>query len=166
MMYQIVVAGRTSEVDVRRTPTGWEVCVDGGPPLSVRGAQIGPAEWRLAVGDQQATLGMVARRGAVDLQIDGHSLVSEVIDPRRSAFAKAMPTAGELTAPLPGVVARVLVEEGQTVAPGDPLLVLEAMKMENEYRSPGTGVVETVHVAEGDAVELGASLVTLALEGG
>jgi biotin carboxyl carrier protein len=53
-------------------------------------------------------------------------------------------------APMPGKIVRVLVKTGQEVKEGDPVVVLEAMKMENELRSPVTGVVRAVHVAEGD----------------
>jgi biotin carboxyl carrier protein len=66
-----------------------------------------------------------------------------------------------VTAPMPGTVIRVLVAEGENVQPRQPLLVLEAMKMETPLRSPYEAVVRTVHVAEGDRVEGGALLVEL-----
>ena len=62
---------------------------------------------------------------------------------------------------MPGVVVRVLVSPGQRVAKGAPLLVVEAMKMENEFDSPCDGVVESVSVADGQPVDSGALLVTV-----
>jgi oxaloacetate decarboxylase alpha subunit len=53
------------------------------------------------------------------------------------------------------------VEPGQTLAEGDTLVILEAMKMENELRAPRAGVVHEVRVKPGDQVALGQVLVTL-----
>ncbi len=70
------------------------------------------------------------------------------------------PGAGEeeehdLRAPMPGVVARVLAEEGQEVAKGTPLLVLSAMKMEHEIRSPRAGRLVKLFRAAGERVDSG-----------
>lgn len=56
-------------------------------------------------------------------------------------------------APMPGLVLRILVEPGTQVQKGDPLLVLEAMKMENMIKSPGDATVATVKARIGEAVE-------------
>jgi len=64
--------------------------------------------------------------------------------------------------PMPGRIVKVLVEAGRVVAVGDPLLVMEAMKMENEIRAKTAGTVALVHVAAGAAVEANAKLITLA----
>jgi acetyl-CoA carboxylase biotin carboxylase subunit len=57
-----------------------------------------------------------------------------------------------LTAPMPGQVIAVLVSEGQTVAAGEPLMILEAMKMEHTIRAPHDGVVAAIHYSPGDQV--------------
>ena len=62
---------------------------------------------------------------------------------------------------MPGKVVKVLVAEGDEVAAGVPVVVVEAMKMENELASTRAGVVQKVHVKPGDAVEGGARLVTV-----
>lgn len=64
-------------------------------------------------------------------------------------------------APIPGRVAKLLVAVGQSVAAGQGLLVLEAMKMENELRAARAGTVQMIHVAEGAAVEAAAELLTV-----
>ncbi len=66
-----------------------------------------------------------------------------------------------LTAPMPGTVIRLLVSEGDRVQPRQPLVVLEAMKMETPIVSPYEAVVRSVHVSEGDQVAGGALLVEL-----
>ena len=59
----------------------------------------------------------------------------------------------ELQAPMPGMVLQVLVKEGDTLCKGDPMLVLEAMKMENVLKAPADVAVKSVEVTEGTAVE-------------
>ena len=65
---------------------------------------------------------------------------------------------GRLTAPMPGKVVAVLVEKGQKVKKGDPLVIMEAMKMEHTIAAPGDGMVEEVLYAVGDQVADGAPL--------
>ena len=69
---------------------------------------------------------------------------------------------GSMTSPMPGLVAKILVAVGQPVKAGDPLLILEAMKMEQTMRAAVDGIVETIRVAEGEVVGPGAMLITLA----
>jgi len=61
--------------------------------------------------------------------------------------------AGAVLAIMPGKIIRVMVEPGQHVEEGDPVCVLEAMKMENELRAHQSGTVRAVHVKPGDDVE-------------
>jgi biotin carboxyl carrier protein len=63
---------------------------------------------------------------------------------------------------MPGVIVAVHAAPGDEVAPGQPLAVLEAMKMQNEVASQHGGVVEEVLVAAGDRVDAGQALVKLA----
>lgn len=58
-------------------------------------------------------------------------------------------------APMPGLVLNILVEKGQSVQKGDPLIILEAMKMENVIKAAGEGRVKTVAVQKGAAVDKG-----------
>jgi acetyl/propionyl-CoA carboxylase alpha subunit len=59
---------------------------------------------------------------------------------------------GRVKAPIPGLIARVLVEVGQRVTAGDAVVVLEAMKMENEIAATNSGHVTAIHVAAGQSV--------------
>ncbi len=61
----------------------------------------------------------------------------------------------QVKAPMPGLVLRILVDEGQTIKKGDPLLVLEAMKMENIIKSAGDGIVKSVMVQPKVVVDKG-----------
>jgi len=62
---------------------------------------------------------------------------------------------------MPGLIVRVPVQPGQTVAKGDTIVVLESMKMENELKAPRDGTVHMIHVTAGDNVEQNKVLVTI-----
>jgi len=59
----------------------------------------------------------------------------------------------DIIAPMPGLVLEVSVEPGQEVKEGSPLLILEAMKMENVIKCPADCVIKSIHVSKGEAVE-------------
>ena len=80
----------------------------------------------------------------------------------RSSRTSASSGSGEeVKASLPGAVFKVEVSEGDTVAEGDVLVVLEAMKMEIEVKAPKAGTVQSILVAQGDKVVNGTPLVTI-----
>ena len=66
----------------------------------------------------------------------------------------------EVKAPMPGLVLSVKASPGQSISKGEPLLILEAMKMENVLKSPTNGVVKAIAVNEGEAVEKNQLLVS------
>jgi acetyl/propionyl-CoA carboxylase alpha subunit len=129
--------------DVRAGRTTTAFLVDH-PPLSPPPAPV-PHAWR---GPFRLNLPPPRRRPAPDVDQTAH-------DHGPGAERSS------LTAPMPGTVIRVLAEPGQRVEPREPLLVLEAMKMETPVVSPYEAVVKAVHVEEGDQVAGGALLVEL-----
>jgi biotin carboxyl carrier protein len=108
-----------------------------------------------------------SRRGEYALWIDGYSYDVEALDERARAIRDlsndGARTSGPapVVAPMPGMVVRVNVEVGDAVQPGLPLVVMEAMKMENELRAQSAGVVKAILVQAGSPVEKGAILVEL-----
>jgi biotin carboxyl carrier protein len=102
--------------------------------------------------------------GALAVVIDGFRFEIEVRDPRRFS-RKSAGRGGEgvqtILAPMPGKVVRVLVAAGDAVEPGQGLLVVEAMKMQNEMKAGRAGTVLTVTAREGATVTAGEALVTL-----
>ncbi|MEZ5360389.1 MAG: biotin/lipoyl-containing protein [Candidatus Zixiibacteriota bacterium] len=67
-----------------------------------------------------------------------------------------------ITAPMPGLIVKINCAEGDAVAKNQPLLVMEAMKMENDIKSPIEGKIKSISVSEGDGVEKGQVLVEFA----
>ncbi|MGH2374651.1 MAG: biotin/lipoyl-containing protein [bacterium] len=111
------------------------------------------------------TLAHYARDGRTHyLHVDGETYAFErgPADKRQKAV-----TAGhDVHAPMPGVVTRVFVREGQAVAAGDPLYVVEAMKIETVIRAPTAGRVERIHATPGAQIEGGAIVIEVkTLEG-
>ena len=112
----------------------------------------------------------VAHRGdGLDLTVNGVTLPVEVRSPLEKLLAQ---NAGErsrghgetITAPMPGAVVAIRVKPGDVVRAGQPVLVLEAMKMQNELAAQTGGVVAEVLVSVGAAVASGAVLVRLTPE--
>ncbi|EAP9621741.1 biotin/lipoyl-binding protein, partial [Salmonella enterica] len=116
-----------------------------------------------------------AASGIYTVEVEGKAFVVKVSDggdisqltaaapAASSAPATAPAGAGTpVTAPLAGNIWKVIATEGQTVAEGDVLLILEAMKMETEIRAAQAGTVRGIAVKSGDAVSVGDTLMTLA----
>jgi 3-methylcrotonyl-CoA carboxylase alpha subunit len=93
--------------------------------------------------------------------VDGEVWAFEEIDPLMPPAGED-PSAGKLTAPMPGRVTRLLVEPGSKVRRGEPLIVVEAMKMEHTIAAPTDGVVAAVRFRVGELVEEGTELIALA----
>jgi acetyl/propionyl-CoA carboxylase alpha subunit len=146
-----------TRVDYRHTREGVEVSVDG-DELDVRVWGCTP-DW--------ADLSVAGVRRRYEVALGGTTHVDSplgssalVEDPRFPVPGSAL-AAGSLVAPMPGTVLRVQVAEGQQVAAGEPLVVLEAMKMEHAVRAPADGTVTAVGVAQGQQVDAGALLVVV-----
>ena len=147
--YRVVVDGRSHDVDAARVGTyGLSLLVDGDAAIS-REVQVAPAgaPGALLIGIEGRTVGAVVngrRTGRGGVESGGHA-----------------PGEQSVVAPMPGRVVRVLVAVGDDVAARQPVVVVEAMKMENELRSPKAGRVKDVAVAPGTPVEAGRVLVVI-----
>jgi len=119
----------------------------------------------LYAGDGRSVDAAVTDRSGGEYLIDlPHLSLGATVNGRAFRHAASHGHAGEeqrVIAPMPGRVVRVLVKPGDEVAAGQPLLVIEAMKMENELVAARGGTVREVGVAEGASVETGRLLVRL-----
>ena len=163
MKYFVTVGGREVVVEL----DGEHATVDGAPVNSAHLTALPGTPVRHLTTDGGSDVLVVEAVGrglwAVGFQGERHEL--EVVDERtrhiRSLTGGGAKAGGPavLKAPMPGMVMKVAVEEGQRVEAGAALVVLEAMKMENELRAPAAAVVKGVKVKAGQAVEKGQVLV-------
>ncbi len=155
--------------------------LDGGPPISVdpselsdEGVQlehINDLEYLLHYRGRTVTM-VIEEQDRRNLKLTSgntvfHALISNHRDQLLAEWGVKNGTAAderEIFSPMPGLVLKVLVEEGQSVIAGDPLLVLEAMKMENEIKASVDAVVQCVSIKEGDAVQKNQLLIEFQLE--
>lgn len=82
----------------------------------------------------------------------------ELLNPEGATYSIPAGTACDVTAPMPGDIVGIHVKVGQVVKPGDPLCILDAMKMKNTIHAPQSGTIAEVCVAEGQSVEYGVIL--------
>jgi biotin carboxyl carrier protein len=167
MKYSVSVNGESYEIEVDadtvrvgNTASRARILDLDGPATPLRMLTIGEEIHRVQMRPGES-------RGRYTLWIDGFRFEVEALDERTRAIrelsaATARPTGpAPLVAPMPGMIVRVSVGEGDAVQAGQGLVVMEAMKMENELRAAAAGTVKRVHVAPGTAVEKGALLLEM-----
>ena len=102
--------------------------------------------------------------GGFEAEVDGRVVSLELTDPREARRQGVSADAAgrrDIKAPMPGKVIRLLVAEGDSVEPGQGLVVVEAMKMQNELKSPKTGTVTRIATEAGATVAAGDVLLTI-----
>jgi len=140
----------------RDNPEAFEPVPDGEPDVAT--TRSAPAEQDSGV----YTVDIAGERFVVRVTDGGDVAALTPASPAPAGPANSVSgTATALPAPLAGNVFQVPVSPGQSVAAGDVVIVLEAMKMETEIRASQAGTVSEIHVREGDAVNAGDALVTL-----
>jgi biotin carboxyl carrier protein len=167
MKYSVSVDGHTVDIEVDGdsvrvgdTTSRARILDLDGPATPLRLLSIGEEIHRVQLRPGES-------RGRYTLWIDGFRFEVEALDERTRAIrelsaATAKPTGpAPIVAPMPGMIVRVNVGEGDAVNAGQGLIVMEAMKMENELRAAAAGTVKRIHVAPGTAVEKGALLLEM-----
>lgn len=143
--YRVTAAGSVHQVDLVALVPGW---------------------YSLVVDGRSHDLGVRGRSGRRTLVLDGETYIAEIggslhaggeSQGRRARARRSR----EVRAPMPGLVVALQIVEGAEVAMGEPLIIMEAMKMQMEIRAPHPGKVGRVHVASGLEVAEGQVLVTL-----
>ena len=173
---------------MRKPTTVYYASLEKGEPQAIEIEPLGGNAFRAKLGDRLVEVdALELPSGAMSLIVDGHSYdirideksdkltvalrgqvsAVDVVDERRRRLREAaghklsIDGAQTILAPMPGKIVRVLVKPGDSVAEGQGVVVVEAMKMENELKSPKAGKVTEVVAREGQAVEGGAKLLVV-----
>jgi biotin carboxyl carrier protein len=176
MRYFVTLEGKERAIDVSELPGGsFDVRLadtegtgarTSGVPLEVDAKSAGGA-LTVRVGGRVYDLVLDGKAPTLSVYASGRRAMVSVESAHQRAAAKvrsgdrAGGNKGLIASPMPGKVVKVLVKEGDEVETGKPIVVVEAMKMENELVAETTGVVQKVYVQPGDAVEGGARLVLI-----
>jgi len=171
MQYEVEVGGRRRQVVVNRSGDGFAVSVDG-RTRQVDAARIDAHTLSLVVDSVWSTEVSIAAdpvSGQLTVHVGSIPVVVTLSGRRRWVRKDEGAGSGSgsgsrpqrLVAPMPGRVVRVLVTAGDLVTAGQPVVVVEAMKMENELRASREGTVADIHVREGMSVDAGALLLVI-----
>lgn len=156
--------GEEIPVEVDHLPTGELSVVVNGRRLAADAVRVAGTT-SIGIDHRMVDLWMEGTPPDVGVIAHRHRFYARVESERMRALAATLGSkgtatgAGTLLSPMPGRVLKVLVAEGDVVESGAPLVVVEAMKMENELTAQRAGTVKKVHVTAGQTVESGAKLV-------
>jgi len=167
MQYEVEIGGRLLHVAVTRAGDGFAVTVDGrtrqvdaaridAHTLSLLVDTVWSKEVSIAADPVGGQLGVHVGATPVTVTLNGRRRWG-----RKDEGAGTASGPQRLVAPMPGKVVRVLVKSGDPVTVRQPVVVIEAMKMENELRASRVGTVAEVHVSEGMSVDAGALLLVI-----
>ncbi|MFY2997068.1 acetyl/propionyl/methylcrotonyl-CoA carboxylase subunit alpha [Achromobacter xylosoxidans] len=156
--------GETRHVSVARQGADWTLdSGDGARPFAWRAGNVnGPARvLRITLDGRERAGTVVLHADKAHVFGDGGARVLDLYDPLAHAQDTQGDHGGGLTAPMPGKIISIAVKAGDSVTKGQPLLVMEAMKMEHTISAPADGKVEELFYAVGDQVTEGAELVAI-----
>ena len=126
--------------------------------VAVRGTEA-----EIRVGERSYIVPFVVQGTQVSFSFDGEIYTADVAD--KGSRARARHRDHSMSAPMPGIVLKILAEVGAAVEKGAPLVILEAMKMEHQINAPRAGTVTAINCREGELVQPGVELITLNDEG-
>ena len=165
----VTADGRDRTVTVEGpTPEGtFHVTIDGTLRI-VDGRAIRPGTWSLVIDGRSFVVDLDPRRNGIHASVGASEATLQVEDALHRRLSQATGRSGAsaqrgetIRAPIAGKVVKVLVAAGDQVAAGAPVIVLEAMKMENELVAERGGTVGAIHKSAGQAVDTGDVLVEL-----
>ncbi len=172
MKYRVEWSDQQCEIEATRDPLGreWKFVLPDGVSIDARVEILEEGSVvRLITAGESHTVSLLPgnRPGEpVRFLLDHTPVELDVLDPvdlitREVSAGSSQSGHEKLHSVMPGIVRKLLVKEGDEVQEGDPLLLLEAMKMENEITSPVAGTVVKIEVKEGEAVAAGSLLLII-----
>ena len=158
MIASYVYQGRPYTVELERQPDGAYNPVIAAAAIPVRIVPAPNVGTILVLGDERVTTHVVRAGNERHVAVGGDAYTLSLPEKRGSKRGGAAGGSGDLTAQMPGQVRELLAAEGDAVERGQPILLLEAMKMEIRVTAPVAGTVKRLLVKAGDVVERGQRL--------
>ncbi|MGH7415096.1 MAG: biotin/lipoyl-containing protein [Candidatus Rokuibacteriota bacterium] len=164
MRFEAQTGGETIPIAVTGAEGRFSVTI-GEEPIAVDARPTGEGIWSILLDGASHVAGVSERDGIYLVDVDGERYTIRVEEESRYIIRTRGGQGRErgqvLKAPMPGRVTLIEVAVGQPIAPGDGLIVLEAMKMENEFKAAVAGTVKEIRVAVGQPVNPGDVLVVI-----
>lgn len=165
MKYVAIINGEQFEVEIDR---------DG--RLYVNGEQreidflaLGESLYSVIMDNRSLQLVIEEDAGKYSIMMGGRLYEGQVLDERAMLLAMRKgglgSGSGELHSPMPGLIVKITVEDGQHVTQGETVIILESMKMQNELKAPIDGVIQSIQVRDGQTVDKGALLLVITPSG-
>ena len=148
---------------IEKEDDGWRVHLPSGAERLVGVDRLADDVLQIAVGDRVIRVPVARTPKGVEVSFGGQSYFFTHAE-RGSKPPRRAHSTGEMLAPMPGVVAAILVEAGQSVTAHQPLAVVEAMKVMATVEAPFAGRVKAVHAKTGDQVVQDQPLIDIELE--
>jgi len=161
MIYEVTIESKTHRVELVRHGSGWSCKLDGHEfPFDVASLQNGLLS--VLVEGKSYEVRQEVAGSETSIVVGNERFKATVRDPRSLRSRARSGDSGQgpkkIIAPMPGKVVRIVAPQGAEVEAGQPVVVIEAMKMQNELKAPKTGRVKKINVSEGAAVEAGQTL--------
>ena len=153
------IADQEFAVAVRREGEGWKAEVAGAEPQSIHMRRLADNQAELVLDGKRHVVWFVLIEDTLHFHFEGTTYAAELIP--AASRKRTRHREHSLAAPMPGVVLKIFVSAGDVVSKGDPVLVLEAMKMEHQVTAPYDGLVEQIHCQAGELVQPGFELISL-----
>lgn len=154
-------------VTLARADGSYRLSVDGGPATRIGLAPTADGDHRLTCDGRGEAVVLAVVGDRVYVHIAGQTHEMAYVDPVRFHTDRSGTSTEDVAlAPMPGTVVAVYVGAGDTVEAGQPLVVIESMKLETTIKAWRAGTVAAVHVGKGEQFERKAALVALAPEAG
>jgi len=152
---EVEIGGKARTVGFSRIGERLSWAIDG-KPIEADAVEVSAGVYSILIEGQSFEARIEPAPRGARVVIAGREYSASVRDPRQwkrhGGAAREAEGRQQVLAPMPGKIIRILVQAGETVAAGQGLLVIEAMKMQNEVRSPKSGTVERLLVNEGQTV--------------
>jgi biotin carboxyl carrier protein len=161
VIYEVAIDDRSHQVELIRIGQAWRCKLDG-HEFHVDAVFFRGGVLSILIDGRSYEVKLETAGTETSIVVGNERFRAVVRDPRslrsRRRGGDFVPGVKTLTAPMPGKVVRILAPAGAEVEAGQPVLVIEAMKMQNELKSPKRGRVKRLVVSEGAAVEAGQTL--------